>query len=90
MAAAATAISADLQPETGVTLNDTPENGSSHQLNVTCPDRDGLLADLSEHIRACGVDIVSASVATDTSSGLVVDSFVVRGLSLACSEQRAV
>ena len=51
---------------------------AAHAITVTCDDRAGLLADLSEHIRTCGVDIVSATVATDTSSGFIVDSFAVR------------
>lgn len=50
---------------------------TSHTLVITARDRAGLLADLSQHCRASGVDIVSASVATEESSGLVVDSFVV-------------
>ena len=50
-----------------------------HRLTVTCDDRAGLLADLSEHLRAHDVDIVSAAVATDTESGHIVDSFAVRG-----------
>jgi hypothetical protein len=49
-----------------------------HRLTVTCDDRAGLLADLSEHLRAHEVDIVSAAVATDTDSGHIVDSFAVR------------
>jgi UTP:GlnB (protein PII) uridylyltransferase len=53
-------------------------DGAWHRLLVTCDDRAGLLADLSEHLRAHGVDIVSAAVATDTDSGLIVDSFAVR------------
>ena len=48
-----------------------------HRLTVTCDDRAGLLADLSEHLRAHDVDIVSAAVATDTESGHIVDSFAV-------------
>lgn len=72
-------------PVAGVVVTDAPdvalENDDErawHLLTVTCDDRSGLLADLSEHIRCCGVDIVSASVATDTDSGLIVDSFAVR------------
>lgn len=66
----------------GVLVEHAPAVGEVeawHTLTVTCDDRAGLLADLSEHIRFCGVDIVSASVATDTHSGLIVDSFAVRG-----------
>jgi UTP:GlnB (protein PII) uridylyltransferase len=63
---------------------DGPEDERAwHLLTVTCDDRTGLLADLSEHIRYCGVDIVSASVATDTDSGLIVDSFAVSAWALA-------
>ncbi len=78
-------------PTPGVVVSDVPAAGSRNQfdgeedeaeawhiLTVTCDDRAGLLADLSEHIRFCGVDIVRASVATDTESGLIVDSFAVR------------
>jgi UTP:GlnB (protein PII) uridylyltransferase len=70
----------------GVTLADAAElsanaldEGAWHRLTVTCDDRAGLLADLSEHLRAHGVDIVSAAVATDTDSGQIVDTFAVRG-----------
>ena len=53
--------------------------GSDGQsLVVTCSDRDGLLSDLVAHLRSSGVDLVSATVATDTESGLIVDTFVVR------------
>jgi hypothetical protein len=58
---------------------DDPDEGLwHHRLTVTCEDRAGLLADLSEHLRAHEVDIVSAAVATDTESGHIVDSFAVR------------
>ena len=66
--------------ETGVVVQLSP--AGEQQVTVTARDRPGLLADLSEHIRACGVDVVSASVATDVESGLVIDSFVVRALAL--------
>ena len=69
----------------GVTVSDGTDSeevldGVSgwHRLTVTCDDRGGLLADLSEHLRAHGVDVVSAAVATDTESGQIVDSFAVR------------
>ena len=70
----------------GVTVRDSSaddaasglQDGAHHLLTVTCDDRAGLLADLSEHLRAHGVDIVSAAVATDTESGHIVDSFAVR------------
>ena len=56
-----------------------------HLLTVTCDDRGGLLADLSEHIRCCGDDNVSATVATDTDSGLIVDCFWARALPWPCA-----
>lgn len=72
--------------EPGVVVSDAPpvahdaglSQEAAHAVTVTCRDREGLLADLSEHIRHRGVDIVAASVATDTDSGLIVDSFAVR------------
>jgi hypothetical protein len=60
---------------------DELQDGAHHLLTVTCDDRGGLLADLSEHLRAHGVDVVSAAVATDTDSGHIVDSFAVRARS---------
>jgi UTP:GlnB (protein PII) uridylyltransferase len=79
-------------PTPGVVVADVPpdvltddDERAWHLLTVTCDDRGGLLADLSEHIRCCGVDIVSATVATDTDSGLIVDSFAARGLLLPCA-----
>lgn len=71
-------------PLGGVTVCDfggaeEPDEGLwHHRLTVTCDDRAGLLADLSEHLKAHEVDIVSAAVATDTESGQIVDSFAVR------------
>ena len=65
----------------GVTVHDfdgSDDGRWHHRLTVTCDDRAGLLADLSEHLRAHDVDIVSAAVATDTESGHIVDSFAVR------------
>ena len=59
----------------GVTISEASDN---HLLRVTCSDRDGLLSDLVQHIHSHGIDLVSADVATDTESGLIVDSFVVR------------
>lgn len=74
-------------PVPGVVVSNAPDvlltdddERAWHLLTVTCDDRGGLLADLSEHIRCCGVDIVSATVATDTDSGLIVDSFAARAL----------
>lgn len=82
-------------PQPGVVVSDVPDvvpgvgdERAWHLLTVTCDDRAGLLADLSEHIRCCGVDIVSASVATDTESGLIVDSFAVRDTHVAVTRGR--
>ena len=76
----------------GVTVSDfdgSDDGRWHHRLTVTCDDRAGLLADLSEHLRAHEVDIVSAAVATDTESGHIVDSFAVRNPHRASSHGRA-
>ena len=62
----------------GVTISEADSGEEHHLITVVCPDRKGLLSQLSEHLRALQVDVVHASVATDTESGHVVDAFAVR------------